>query len=60
MGVDQLFVDPVAAALRKLVDIEFAGREHDFARGAVEVIAIDVDVGKVVIGTNLLLSLIHI
>ena len=38
----------------KLVDVELAGGEHDFAGGAVDVVAVDVDVGKVVVGADLL------
>ena len=54
VGVDQLFVDPVAAAFGELVDVEFAGGEHDLALFAVDLVAIDVDVGEVVVGTDLL------
>ena len=55
MGVDQLLVDPVAAALGQLLDVQLARRQHHLAHGAVEVVAIDVDVGKVVVSANLLL-----
>ena len=54
VGVDELLVDPVAAALGEFVDVEFAGGEHDLAQGAVEGVAVDVDVGKVVVGADLL------
>ena len=52
--VDQLVIDPVAAALRQLVHVQFARGKHHLARGAVDLIAIDVDVRKVVVGANLL------
>ncbi len=54
VGVDELVVDPVAAALGEFVDVEFADSEHDFALCAVDCVAIDVDVGEVVVGANLL------
>ena len=54
VGVDQFFVDPVAAALRKLVDVQLTGGEHYLASGAVDFVAIDVDVGKIVIGADFL------
>ena len=54
MGVDEFLVDPVAAALRKLIDAQLAGGEHHLAHGAVDFIAIDVDVGKVVVGADFL------
>ena len=52
--VDQLFVDPVAAALRQLVDAELARRQHHLTYRAVDRVAVDVDVGKIVVGANLL------
>ncbi len=55
VGVDQLLVDPVAAALGQLLDVQLARRQHHLAQGAVEVVAVDVDVGKVVVGADLLL-----
>ena len=54
VGIDELVVDPVAAALGELVHVEFAGRQHHLALGAVDGIAIDIDVGKVVVGADLL------
>ncbi len=54
VGVDQLLVDPVATALRKLVDVQLACGEHHLASRAVDFIAINVDVGKVVIGADFL------
>ena len=54
MGIDQLLVDPVAAACRQLVHIQLAGGEHHLADGPADLIAIDVDVGKVVVGANFL------
>src|SRR6516162_11081884 len=54
VGVDELLVDPVAAALRKLLDVQFARGEHDLTHGAVDFIAIDVDVGEVVVRTDFL------
>jgi hypothetical protein len=54
VGVDELVVDPVAAAFGQLVDVELAGGEHDFAHGAVDVVAVDVDVGEVVVGADFL------
>ena len=54
MGVDQLLVNPVAAALRELIDVQLARGEHHFASRAVDVISINVDVGKVVVGADFL------
>ena len=54
MGIDQFFVDPVAAAYRQLFDVELANGQHLLAEFAVEYIAIDIDVGEVVIGSDLL------
>ena len=54
MGVDQLLVDPVAAALRKLLDVQLARGEHDLANGAIDLIAININIGKVVVGADLL------
>ena len=54
MGIDQLFVDPVAAALGQLVHIQLAPGEHDLAHGAVDLIAIDIDIWKVVVSPDLL------
>ncbi len=54
MGVDELLVDPVAAADGELVDVELALGEHDLAGGAVDAVAVDVDVGEVVVGADLL------
>ncbi len=52
--VDQLLVDPVATALRELIDIQLARGEHHLASHTVDLIAIDVDVGKVVVGADFL------
>ncbi len=54
VGVDQLLVDPVAAALGQLVDAQFAGADHDLTHAAVDLVAVDVDVGEVVVGPDLL------
>ena len=54
VGVDQLFVDPVAAALGQLLDVQLARRQHHLAQRAVDRVAIDVDVGEVVIGADFL------
>jgi hypothetical protein len=54
VGVDELLVDPVAGGFRKLLDVELAGGEHHFAGDAVDFVAIDVDVGKVVVGADFL------
>ena len=54
MRIDQLLVDPVAAALGQLLDIQFARREHHLTDRAVNHIAIDVDVRKIVVGTDFL------
>ena len=52
--VNQLVVDPVAAALGELVHIQFAHRQHHLAQRAVNLVAVNVDVGKIVVGANLL------
>ena len=54
VGINQLFVDPVAAALGQFVDVQLARSEHHLAQGAIDYIAIDVDIGKVVVGTDFL------
>ena len=54
MGVDELLIDPVAAAFRQLIDVEFSGGEHHLAYIAVDLISINVDVRKIVIGSDLL------
>src|SRR6185437_745582 len=54
MSVDQLFVDPITAALRQLFYIQLARRKHYLANCTVDFIAVDVNVGKVVVGTNFL------
>ena len=54
VGVGEALVDPVAGADGELVDVEFAGGEHDFAGGAVDVVAIDVDVGEIIVGADFL------
>ena len=52
--VDELFIDPVAAALGKLFDIQLAGGEHHLAHVAVDLIAIDIHVREIVIGADFL------
>ncbi len=54
MGIDELVVDPVLAALGKLVHVQFARGEHHLAHGAVDLVAVDIDAGKIVVGANLL------
>ena len=54
VGVGEALVDPVAAADGELFDVELAGGEHDLASGAVDVVAVDVDVGEIVVGADLL------
>ncbi len=52
--VNQLLVDPVTAALRELLDVQLPRAKHYFANLAVDFIAINVDVGKVVISADFL------
>ncbi len=54
MRVNQLVVDPVAAALRQFVDVQLAGGEHHFTKSAVDLVTIDVDIGKIVVGADFL------
>jgi len=54
MGVDQLLVNQVAAALRELLDVQLARREHHLTSHAVDFIAINVDGGKVIVGADFL------
>ena len=54
VGVDELLVDPVAAALGELGDVELARGQHHLADRAIDFIAIDVDVGKIVVGADFL------
>ena len=52
--VDEPLVDPVAAALGQALDVQLADRQHHLPRLAVDRVAVDVDVGKVVVGADLL------
>src|SRR5262249_61270509 len=52
--VNQLLVDPVAAALRELLDVQFSRGEHHLANRAVEFVAINVDVGEIVVSADFL------
>ena len=54
VSVDQLIVDPVAAALGELIDIQLARGEHYLASRAVNVIAINIDIGEIVVGADFL------
>ena len=54
VGVDQLLVDPVAAAFRQFLDVQLACGEHHLANRSVHFVAIDVDVGEVVVGADFL------
>ena len=54
MGVYKFLVNPVAAALGELVDVQLACGEHHLAIRAFDFIAINVDVGKVVVGADFL------
>ena len=54
VGVDQLLVDPIAAALRQFLDVELARREHHLAHRAADLVSIDVDVRKIVICADFL------
>ena len=54
VGVDELLVDPVAAALGEFVDTQFTGGEHHLTRGTGNVISIDVNVWEIVVGTDFL------
>src|SRR6202044_927102 len=53
VGVDKLVVDPVAAAVGQLVNVQFAHGQHHLAQRSVDLVAINVDVGKVVVSANL-------
>ncbi len=52
MRVDQLLVDPVAAALRQARDVQLAYRQHHLAHRAIDLVAVDVDIGEVVVAPN--------
>ena len=54
MRVDQLFVDPGAAALRQLRGVQLTRGEHHLAQLPVNDVPIDIDVRKVVVGADLL------
>ena len=54
MAIDQLFVNPIAATLRKFFDIQFARAEHHFTGCAVDFIAVNVDIREVVVGADFL------
>src|SRR6267378_6507528 len=54
MRVDELFVDPVATADRQLVDVQLARREHHLADRAADLVSVNVDGGKLVIGPDFL------
>ncbi len=44
MGVDEVRVDPLPPGVAELVDVEFAGRNHQLAHGAIDLVPVDVDV----------------
>ena len=52
--IDKLFVDPVAAALREPIDVQLACGKHYLTHGVVDLIPINVDVGKIVVAADLL------
>jgi hypothetical protein len=52
--VDQLFINPVATALRKLLDVQLARGKHHLTSHPVDFVAINVNIGKVVVGANFL------
>ena len=54
MSIDKTFVHPVLRAGRQLVQAEFANTQHHFLWLSVDDVAIHIDVGKVVVRTNLL------
>ena len=54
MRVNQLLVDPVAAALGQFLDVELARGDHHLLHRSVDHVAVDVDVGKIVVGADLL------
>ncbi len=54
MRINKFLVDPIATALGELIDVELACGKHHLTRCAVDFIAIDIDIGKVVVGSNFL------
>ncbi len=52
--VDQFLVDPVPAALGQPLDVQLARGEHHLPDLAIHLVAIDVDVGEVVVGADFL------
>ena len=54
VGINQLLIDPIAAALRQLIHVELACGQHHLAHGAADLVSIDVDIRKVVVGADLL------
>jgi hypothetical protein len=54
MGVFEREIDPDLSRRRKTGDIELARRNHDLPFGAVDLITIDIDTGKGVVGPQAL------
>ena len=54
MGVDEFLVDPVTAGFGQFLYAHLAGGEHDLADLSVDLVAVEVDVGEVVVGTDFL------
>ena len=52
--INKFLVDPIAAALREFLNVELAWGEHHLTHCAVDFIAIDIDIGKVVVGADFL------
>src|SRR5260370_23692674 len=52
--IDKFLVDPIAAALRELIDVYLAYGKHHLTHCAVDFIAIDIDIGEVVVGADFL------
>ncbi len=54
MGVNQLLINPVLAAFGQFIDVQFAGSEHHLAQITANLVAVDVDVGKIIVSADLL------
>ena len=54
VGIDQLFVDPVAAALGQFFHVQLARAQHHLAQLAVDYVTVNVNIGKVIVGADFL------
>ena len=54
MRVHKPFVDPIARLFRQLIDIKLTGRDHHLPHLAANRVTVNIDIRKVVVGSDLL------